>query len=470
MRLIIFFIFFVNLYSKQINVNFKNLDLVELVNITSKTINKDILVPFKLEGKVNFSSNSTIAKDDLLNILNDSLEQNGYFLQKEKDIFKVVKNKKNKSKIIKEKTKVYNTRTSIIDLTHLNAENIQKLLINIIKQRAYPKGAKPVIVFEEETNSLIINAQKKDLIDLENIVKDLDKSRIQVYIKAKIIELDEYLLNDVGFRFGILGAKAYSGGLYTFSSNLNNGNAISFDTSSIGLEIPNISSSLALGASLSLLKQTYALNIVSEPSLLCLNNKESSIYVGETISIQTGSTISDGGNTVNVLEREDIGLTLKIKPRVFEKKVLIDIDTKIEGVKTANITNSNPDTSKKHINTTAFVNNGESVILGGLIESKSEKSIEEIPYMSEIPMIGELFKNRYKDNRTKNLLIIVTPYIIPKNKDLTYLTKQLSKLKALEDKFLEESLINLKKRKNYKNNSIKSNKTKKSRFENYFKM
>ena len=71
-----------------------------------------------------------------------------------------------------------------------------------------------------------------------------------------------------------------------------------------------------MGASLNLLKQNGALNIVSEPSILAINNKESSIYVGEKISIQTSSSLSDGGTQKSNYEREDIGLTLKVKPRI----------------------------------------------------------------------------------------------------------------------------------------------------------
>lgn len=77
---------------------------------------------------------------------------------------------------------------------------------------------------------------------------------------------------------------------------------------------------------------------------------------------------------------------------------------------------SNPNTSKKFIKTTAIVNNGESVILGGLIENKNEKSIEKIPFAGDIPLIGELFKNRLNNSNTKNLTILITPYIIPKIK------------------------------------------------------
>jgi general secretion pathway protein D len=131
-----------------------------------------------------------------------------------------------------------------------------------------------------------------------------------------------------------------------------------------------------------------------------------------------------------------------VKPRVSkENKVLIQIDTILEGIKNENYTNSNPNTSKKELRTTAVVNNGESVILGGLIENKNQKSVEKIPIAGDIPLIGELFKNRLNDVQNKSLVVIITPYVVPINKDLTYIREELSKLKSLEDEFLEKVLL-----------------------------
>ncbi|RXJ90516.1 general secretion pathway protein GspD [Arcobacter sp. CECT 8983] len=450
----------------KIDVNFNNLELLQLIKITSKTLGKKILVSQNIDAKVNFVSNEPISKDELLNILELSLQENGYILQEDKNILKVVKTKKAKKFKIK-KEKIYKRKVEVVKLINLDAKHVQKILNKIIEKRETKDSYKTVVIYEESSNSLVLDGLEKQINSLLKIIKTLDKRKKQIYVKAKIVELDDYLLSDIGFKFGILGAKSYSSGLYTFSSNLNNGAAINFDTRSIGLEIPNLTSSLALGASLNLLNKTYALDIVSEPTLLCLNNIASSIYVGETISIQTGSTTTDGGTTKNIFEREDVGLTLKVKPRVDSNKVLLDIEAILEGIKNNN-TNNNPDTSKKRIKTTAFVNNGESIVLGGLIEKKKEKTVEKIPYASDIPLLGELFKNRNKNNSTKNLIIIITPYIVPKNKDLTYVTNELAKIKILEDKLLEKLLLNLKKKKE----KIPVNKNKnllhEERLKNYF--
>ncbi len=457
MKLILFvFLLLTNLLSSElININFKGLKLKELIDVTSKNINKSILVTDAIEGEVDFISNEAIEKTKLLSILKFSLESNGYKLIETDNILRVVKNdfkvlKPIKKKLSKKQNRAIekavkksikkDIRSEVIFLTNIEAKNLEKIL----KQLMAKKEEKFTIAIDEEFNSIIIDGTYDEIERLKILISKLDIEKKQVYIKANIIELNNNLLQDVGLKFGIFGGKAFSGGLYTFASNLNLGKAIAIDTSSLNIQIPNVNSSIALGASLNLLNKTYALDIISQPSILCINNKQSSIYVGETISIQTGSTTTDGGTTKTNFEREDIGLTLKVKPRVSkENKVLIQIDTILEGIKNENYTNSNPDTSKKELKTTAIVNNGESVILGGLIENKNQKSVEKIPIAGDIPLIGELFKNRLNDVQNKSLVVIITPYVVPISKDLTYIREELSKLKSLEDEFLEKVLITL---------------------------
>lgn len=461
-------IFYSSVFCEElININFKGLKLSELVNITSKSINKSILVTDELNGKLNFISNEPLDKNKLLSILKFSLEANGYKLIESDDILRVVKNdfktinefNKAEKLVINSNNKIKVKKsveveshpsletTEVIFLTNIEVKNLE----TIVKSLVDKKLSNFSIAIDEEFNSIIIDGKEEDVEKIKNIVYKLDEPKKQVYVKASIIELDNNMLEDIGFKFGIFGGSAYSGGLYTFASSLNGGDAITIDTGALNLQIPNVVSSLALGATLSLLNKTYALNIISQPSILCLNNKESSIYVGETVSIQTGSSTTDGGTTKINYEREDIGLTLKVRPRVSQdSKVLLQINTILEGIKNENFTNFNPDTTKKEVKTTTMVNNGESVIIGGLIENKNQKTVQKIPIAGDIPLIGELFKNRTNDYQNKSLIVIITPYVIPLDKDLTYVRNELSKLKNLEDQFLEKVLLNLRAKKGIK--------------------
>ncbi len=334
----------------------------------------------------------------------------------------------------------------VIKLKNVEAKNVLGVITAIIGKKKYSNpSSKPFASADEESNTIILMGPQNEIKYLKELIGKLDQDRLQVYVKAKIIEVSENKMKNIGVKYGLLGLFTGAGGLLTISSELNKGAPIAFDPSQYGIDTPTITNGLALGATINLLKENYAANVVSEPSILCINNKESSIYVGSTISIKTGSSTTDGGTINDSYEREDVGLTLKVKPRISNKnKVILSVKTILEDVSQTK-TNDQPDTSKKEVETTAIVNNGESIILGGLIKNKDEKTVDGVPFLSDIPWLGNLFKNKYDIKDKINLVIIITPYIIPKSKDLAYVRRELARLRILEDKYTQNMLLNLKK-------------------------
>ncbi len=436
----------------EININFKDLKIVEFIKITSKIINKNILITQEIDGNVNFVSNKPINKNDLLKILNYVLEDKGFTLLSNNDILRVVKLNKeivlpetsiglpNKEIIIKKDTKIFY-------LKNIEAINVIKILDSMISKNIYDNpNIKPIISLDDELNAVIVKATYEEMNDIKILIEELDKEKAQVYVQAKIIEVNDEMVDKIGVSYGVFGGSVGNNGLATFSSNLNGGSdSVSIVPDTIGLNIPDIKSGLALGATLNLLKQNGALEIVSEPSILAINNKECSIYVGEKISIKTSSSETAAGNERTNFQREDVGLTLKVKPRISnEDKVTLEINTILEAIKTTQTKSGNADTLKKEIKTTAILNNGESVIIGGLIENKLESTNQKVPILGDVPLFGELFKNEVSNNKKNNLVIIVTPYMVPKAKDITYVKNKLAILKNLENKYLEDSLLKIK--------------------------
>lgn len=426
-----------NLYSNdEININFKDIKVDDLIKITSKITKRNILVTQIINEKVDYIPTQKITKENLFDILETTLKEKGYFLVEENGVLKV-----KKVEIIKEEEQF----TEVIGLKNVDGVNIIKILDDVVNKKYINKPTKPFVSLDLESNSLVVMASKDELKQIKDLIQELDKEKAQVYVQAKIIEVNNELVNKIGISYGIINASARSDGINAISSNLNGGsNAIkeAVDTLGIKMSDVNIKSGLALGASLNLLQQNGALDIVSEPSILAIDNKESSIYVGEKISVEISSTLTDGGLQRTNYEREDIGLTLKVKPRISsDTKLTLEINTLLEGIKSTSVSaGQNPDTLKKEIKTAAILNNGESVIIGGLIENKNEIIEQKVPVLGDIPLFGELFKNDSKMNKKNNLVIIVTPYMIPKSKDITYIREQLSELKKLEDKYLQDSL------------------------------
>ncbi|MFW2602057.1 type II secretion system protein GspD [Aliarcobacter butzleri] len=426
-----------NLYSNdEININFKDIKVDDLIKITSKITKKNILVTQIINEKVDYIPTQKITKENLFDILETTLKEKGYFLVDENGVLKV-----KKIEIIKDEEQF----TEVISLKNVDGVNIIKILDDVVNKKYINKPTKPFVSLDLESNSLVVMASKDELKQIKDLIQELDKEKAQVYVQAKIIEVNNELVNKIGISYGIISTSARSDGINAISSNLNGGsNAIKEAVDTLGIKVSdiNIKSGLALGASLNLLQQNGALDIVSEPSILAIDNKESSIYVGEKISVEISSTLTDGGLQRTNYEREDIGLTLKVKPRISsDTKLTLEINTLLEGIKSTSVSaGQNPDTLKKEIKTAAILNNGESVIIGGLIENKNETIEQKVPVLGDIPLFGELFKNDSKMNKKNNLVIIVTPYMIPKSKDITYIREQLSELKKLEDKYLQDSL------------------------------
>ena len=407
---------------------FLSLSSAARVGVTNtKIINRNILITKKIEGKVDFMSVKPLTKDELLGLLIQVLNSKNFTLIEENSILKIIAMEKNlkKEKIFK--------ITRIIKLKNIESKQIMPILKQLVKE--YKN--KPFVSFEHDLNSVILMGYEEIINEISDLIYKLDQKRTQIYVQAQIIEVSEIRTKDMGVKYGIAAGKLNNSSLFTFSSSLNGGDAIAAGSAITDFSTSGLSKLFALGATINLLKENQALEIISEPSILCLDNKEASIYVGETRSIKTGTTITSGGNTTNSYVREDIGLKLSVKPRVSQDEIILDIKTVLEDIKQAKTLSGNPNTLKKEIHTTAIVKDGESVVLGGLIKNKIDTINEAIPFFSDIPLFGSLFENE-KDIKDKiNLVVIITPHIIHDNEDLTTIRNKLGKLKLLEHKYTQ---------------------------------
>lgn len=414
----------------------KDISIVELKNMKAVDAKKslDAIVKSLYNDKIETEKVSVIDNKDNNSIVLIGKRENINYLEK------YIKNADLKGSLIKKEVKVFS-------LKNVEALNVIKILDSIIGKKAYiDPNDKPLSSVDEESNSIVVMGPTDELNYIEALLVELDKDKLQVYVEAKIIEVSENKTKDIGLKYGLSGGASGNDGLFSFASNLG-GSAVSLDSAiTSALKFPSdLTKGLALGATINLLKQNQAIDVVSEPSILCINNKESSIYVGETKSFQTSSlTDSTSLNSSNSFKREDIGLTLKVKPRISnENKVTLEIEAILEDARELKEGQTNPDTTKKEVKTSAIVTNGEAVIIGGLIKNKSDIIKDDVPFFSDIPVFGNLFKNNRRVNDKINLVVIITPYIIPKSKDLTYIRNQLAQLSQLEQRYTKELIIRL---------------------------
>ena len=334
------------------------------------------------------------------------------------------------------------------------------------------KVQKAVIASDLERNALIVLANSAQIENIRETVRLLDIEKSQVYIKAKIVEVNTNIAENIGVKYGFNGGAITSKGIFSLIANsgaaplaisgelmsfLNNtsteyhDDGTSTTSTSRAFEFDSgIKEVFSMGIQLDLLKQNGAAQILSEPSILSTNNKESSIYVGRTQSILTQSQQSTQGASavLNNYSREDIGITLKVKPRLSSNnKVSLEVETVIEDILPGSGANSDrPTTTKRSVNTNAIVNHGETIILGGLIKSASGISSTKMPILGDIPILGNLFRSDGESKSKVNVVIYLTPYIIKKSTDLSSLRKNLDELDSIQQKFNKIVLDKLEKK------------------------
>jgi general secretion pathway protein D len=324
--------------------------------------------------------------------------------------------------------------TKIITLKNSDAGQVAKVLNSIIKVKF--KKNPPSVTASKETNSLILVGSLKQIEMIKTIIEALDIPKQQVYVKAKILEISNSKASQIGAQYGIY-AGSGTGGLYTLSANMG-GPAIAFNVKDLGLSLPTLQRGLALGVTSDLLETLGAAKKLSEPSILCINNTPSTIYVGKTVSVLTGKTTSNA--TSESYSRQDIGLTLQITPRIdSDNKVSLKVKAVVEDILPGSVVGL-PTTSKREIKTTTIVKNGQSIIIGGLVKDNKDITIKKVPILGDIPIIGALFRHKEVNNDKTTLAIILTPYIVKKSDDLDKLRDTLSKLNQLERRFVQDYL------------------------------
>jgi general secretion pathway protein D len=297
------------------------------------------------------------------------------------------------------------------------------------------------------TNTLIITASEPVFRNLRGIIDQLDVRRAQVYVETLIVEVSTEKAAEFGFQWMNGLSKAGNGstrafGGTTFSNNNGTTNilAASADPTAISgagfvLGIANGVSTilgkpfLNLGALAQALEKDAQANILSTPNVTTLDNEEAKVIIGENVPFITGSYAQSGaaaGATTNpfqTIERKDVGLTLKVRPQVSESGTIkLAIYQEISNVKDKTLAQGII-TSKRSIDTNVLVENGQVVVIGGLIEDSFSDGVDKVPVLGDLPFLGNLFKTQSRKRTKTNLMIFLRPIIVPDSRTGTALSQ-----------------------------------------------
>ena len=278
----------------------------------------------------------------------------------------------------------------------------------------------------EATNALVITAPPKLQRSLEMVIRQLDIRRAQVLVEAAVAELTDTRGRSVGVELigrdqdgeGPFVGSIFRdlGGLFT-SAATGGTSAIAAGLLNTGLNVAvgDLDSRFQFGVLLQALATNGNTNILSTPSLVTMDNQEAEIRVAENVPFVTGSYTSSSGNVSNpftTVEREDVGIILKIKPQINEgNSVLLDIEQEVSSVLSTDPV-LGPSTSKRSIKTSVMVEDGQMLALGGLIQDDVSETESKIPLLGDIPLLGHLFKSRGASVGKRNLMLFLQPTIV----------------------------------------------------------
>ena len=288
------------------------------------------------------------------------------------------------------------------------------------------------------TNSLIITAPEPMYRQLRAVIDQLDSRRAQVYIESMIVKVDAGKVADFGFQWqsisGRKGDNAIVGGGTNFGSG--NSNIVNLSGAAAGGRDGLIAAAAAggipggfnigvlrdmggfftLGALAHFLETNADANILSTPNLVSLDNEEAKIVIGQNVPFITGSFTNTGAaggssNPFQTIERKDVGLTLRVKPQIGEGNTIrMTIYQENSNVVSTNA--AGPTTDKSAIETTVVVDDGQIMVLGGLLKDEYSGNTGKVPLLGDIPVLGALFRS---DNRTRtksNLMVFLRPVVL----------------------------------------------------------
>ncbi|TMH49762.1 MAG: type II secretion system protein GspD [Betaproteobacteria bacterium] len=342
--------------------------------------------------------------------------------------------------------------TRVIYLKHAEATKLVEVLRGMLSAApgapaqtaapgagARPGGAAPSLIqADEATNSIIINASDTVYNNLRLVIEQLDVRRAQVYVEALIAEMNADRTDELGFQWAAVGGVGSRGVGATANfpgagpsiaeaitrSSTSAANPAGLTIAVLGntITLPDGTTVRGLGALARALQANSLGNILSTPNLLTLDNFQAKIVIGQNVPFVTGSFAAattaaagvPGVNPFQTIERKDVGLTLRIKPQISEGSTIrLEIFQEVSSLDpTAPARSSDLITTKRSLETKVVVDDGNTIVLGGLIQNTLSVTTQQIPLLGDIPILGALFRFKSEERKRTNLMIFLRPVII----------------------------------------------------------
>ncbi|HIE64574.1 MAG: secretin N-terminal domain-containing protein [Nitrospira sp.] len=416
---------------EKITLDFNNVNLPVLVQFISELTGKNFVIDERVRGKVTIFSPKKIPISRVYDIFVSVLELKGLAVVAHGDIYQ-----------IRPMVEVPPIRSvHVYTLENTNAEEIAKVLRGLVSKPATRGGrarrasrgvgasgrvigelsGPTQVLADKATNSLIITVTDQDYEILKTVIRKLDKKRSQIFVEAVVLEMRADKFRELGTDLGTVFGYTSRGRDVAAIGGFNQ------DPSDL-LSIASIPGVVELGkvnirAVLKALQSADDVNILSTPQILTSDGMKAEIVVAENIPFPGAQSQTVGGNVQTTIERKDVGVILRITPKVLENDLVrLDVYQEISSVTETSQSVANivlgPTTNKRSANTTVVVRDGQTVVIGGLIRDNVVITERKIPLLGDLPLLGWLFKVQSKRFEKTNLMIFLTPHIVKEQSDL----------------------------------------------------
>ena len=394
-------------------IKLENLSSIEAVRILDKlkaqnnpTINNFVAIPFSPSNSVILSANTTITTN-----IEKTLASLDADVKADKSI-------------------------DVIYLKYSKAEDISAIL-NSVSGRfaASPDGIQTVITHHEKTNSLVVSSEESNLPGIRNLISKLDIRRAQVLVEAIIVELSETAAQNLGIETLYTGDGDVPIGVTSYDVGTGPDLlAIAGSAASDGADatLSQLATSSLLGSQglvaglgdftgagnfagiLSAVANDQNSNILSTPSVIAMDNTESKLLIGQEIPITTGESLgSSNVNAFRTTSREEVGIKLTVTPQINEgSSVILKIEQEVSSVAGTYASGVDLITNNRTIQTTVLADNGQIIVLGGLIDEDIQENISKVPLLGSIPILGKLFQSSSTQVIKKKLFVFIRPTIL----------------------------------------------------------
>jgi len=321
--------------------------------------------------------------------------------------------------------------THVVYLRYADAKNIATILSSVaqeaIKAESKNVGAggavggpaeSVVVQADEESNALVISAPASIFPSLRSVIQQLDIPRAQVHIEAIIAEVSLDTTRELGVQWAAFEEGSVAA-ITRFPGEVSILDVVENQTIPTGatLGLGSISDSgLSFVTLIRALAGDGETNLLSTPSIVTLDNQEAEIIVGQNVPFITGQSTSSSSTTENpfqTIERQDIGISLKVKPQINEgDAITLVIEQEVSSIAASSVAATDIITNKRSITTTVQLDDAQMLVLGGLIDEAFTETVQKVPFLGDIPGLGALFRSKSTNKVKRNLMVFIRATII----------------------------------------------------------